>query len=104
MEEVIELIKKDQLKLKKRRNKRKNAKEEDFNDIDEFDEDEEENYMHAILEKRKLEDENLEVYLIEAEEVKDVDRETEEGIIRDEMGNESDEEDENLLHHHFIEK
>jgi len=45
-------------------------------DIDEFDEEEEANYMQVILEQKNLEDENLEVYLINALEVKEVDHET----------------------------
>jgi hypothetical protein len=61
------------LKPKKRKNKGSHkAKNENFNDIDEFDMIEEENYLENMLEQKKLEDDNLEVYLIEAQEVKDL--------------------------------
>ena len=37
-----------------------------MDDVDEFDETEEENYLQNILEQKQLEDENLQVYLVEA--------------------------------------
>lgn len=66
MEELISIIKNDQFQVHTRKNPRKNTMDEDFMDIDEFNEEEEENYIQTLLEKKKLEDESLEVYFVEA--------------------------------------
>jgi len=67
--EIIEIIKQEgKIQPPQKRKKR----EEDFQgDQDEFDEIEEENYLEGVLEQKKLEDDNLEVFLIEAHEVND---------------------------------
>ncbi len=70
---------------------RRKQKEENFDDIEEFNNEEEKN-MQTMLESRKYEDENLEVYLIEAEEVRDADDEDE--TIRNEIGDDTEDDDE----------
>ena len=65
-------------------------------DVDEFEEDEEQNFLENELEKRKLEDENLEVYLVDAQEVKDLgenDREAIDEAYNRDIGSSSDEDD-----------
>jgi len=66
MEELISIIKNDQFQVHTKKKTRKNTMDEDFMDIDEFNEEEEENYIQTLLEKKKLEDESLEVYFVEA--------------------------------------
>lgn len=67
--EIMNIVKHEQLKRRKPKTSKKSKKPkkiEDFFDIDEFNDLEEENYLQNELEQKKLEDENLEVYLIEA--------------------------------------
>lgn len=67
-------------------------------DVNEFDEDEERAYMEVILNQKKLEDDNLEVFLIEAQEVIGVEDNQEiDNILTREMGADSDCEDDDLV-------
>ena len=75
-----------------KKKKRKGKKEEDFNhEVDEFEEIEEFNYLEGVLQQKKLEDENLEVFLIEPFEVKDqADDEEFEQVLIKEIGHQQE--------------
>ena len=94
--EIMDMVVEQEKNMKGKRAKRRGRKghEEDFpiDGCNEFEEEEQQNYMQNELEKLKFQDDDLDVYIVEAKEVKIADEHDQ--TLNDELADDSSDEEE----------